>query len=226
MKEKINLNNKSKFRLIDDARLFLKHNKDAVSLSTLFKGRYLRLTLLGFFLILITSACSLGNIYSLPLIAEGKKKGEAPWFEVILQQTVAIGGIIVGAIIASQPSIGRKYSIFIGLIITSIICVINLIIGKGFNVMSLIMNFSILISYVVAKIYVVEVFPTKLRVMAAAVCFVGGRLGDVITFPLIDLSFSFMTYGPVVFLLIISFIGAFLALLIPIETANLPMDFD
>jgi hypothetical protein len=88
------------------------------------------------------------------------------------------------------------------------------------------MNFTIVLSFFVIKVYVVEAYPTKLRDIAIGACFFVGRLGDLICIPLCDLFFGFFPYGPVLLILILCIAGGISALMLPFETNKVPLDSD
>ena len=195
------------------------------SFSLLFSEKFYFLTTINLLLILMTSTAYVSNFFSLPLILyKEEKKSPQMFYEIIVAQSFSIPAIILASLIAGLPTLGRKYSILVGFIMCFIVSLYSSVFQRGLIVSCSMINFFIMISYFLSKVYLIESFPSKLRDHGMSVVFVVARLGESIAPSICELSFKSYDYGPLVFICVLSFIGMIVALLIPFETRGEALD--
>jgi MFS family permease len=209
-------------RIEREAENFAEESKSQSSFSDLFGENYLRLTLIACLILLCGNICNISNNYSLPLILNFEISNF--WQYIILQQAVAMIAHIPASFLAHNVHIGRKYTILIGFSGSAIISLVTLFFSNGIEISSPIMNFFIVLFGAVAKLYINEAFPTKLRVEAISFSFSIGRVGDFLAIILSDLTHKVFNYGPMLVIFLASIIGGTCSLFLRIETSNRALD--
>jgi hypothetical protein len=206
-----------------EANDFIFNNKIESNYSMLFTSKFLKTILLCSVIYFSSSINNIGNMYTLPLIFRNKYSTQLIW-GIVFQQFMAIPGLISGAFIANNPSLGRKYAIFIGFLFALIISCFTLLIGDGFMATTGFINFFNIMAYLLIKVYVVEVFPTNLRIVALSFTLISGKFGDLLAQPLCDLLYNNLEYGPLILFMIASLLGGVASFILPYETSKQAID--
>ena len=195
------------------------------SLIILFSDKFIRLTMVNLFLMVITSATYVSNFFSLPLILYKQQKNHSELFmEIILAQSVSIPAIILASLLATLPSMGRKYTISTGLFICVIVAGFTSIFRSGVLVCCTLINFFIFSSYFLSKVYIIESFPSKLRDQGMSVIFVTARIAESISPSICEITFNWLSYGPILWIGTLCLIGTIASFLIPFETRGQAID--
>lgn len=195
------------------------------SFTMLFSKKFYFLTIINLLLLLTTSMTYVSNFFSLPLILFKNNKNSAEMFNnIILAQSFSIPAIIIAALIAGFPTLGRKYTITIGFVVCFFVALYSSIFQKGLIIACSLINFFIMVSYFLAKVYLIESFPSKLRDHGMSVVFVVARIGESFAPFICELSFKAFIFGPLVFIAFLSLIGLIVAFLIPFETRGEALD--
>ena len=195
------------------------------SFSELFSRKFYFLTLINLLLLVTTSMTYVSNFFSLPLILYRESKHSAQMFNnIILAQSFSIPAILLAALIAGLPSLGRKYTIILGFGVCFLVALYSSIFQRGLIVACSMINFFIMISYFLSKVYLIESFPSKLRDHGMSVIFVVARLGESLSPSICELSFKAYMFGPLVFIACLALTGFVVACLIPFETRGEALD--
>lgn len=211
-----------KLKMHDEAEEYMRSNVNA-SFMDLFT-KYLRVSFLMGIGLFCASTNYIGNMYALPKTF-GNKYETKLLISVIFQQILSVIGLVIGAALAYTKTLGRKYTLFISFFFPFLIAILTLVQESGFEISSPIMNMFITISYVMSKIYVSEVFPTRLRVAALAFVMSCAQIGNFSAPPLCDYLTTFNNYGSLILLAISSFIGSCSTLFLPYETSKKAIDY-
>ena len=202
-----------------------KSKKIEFSFLLLFSPKFRILTTINLLLLLTTSAAYVSNFYSLPLILYSQKKKHSEMFsEIILAQSFSIPAILLASILAGIQSIGRKYSIAIGFAISFGVALIASIMEYQIIVCCSLINFFIMISYFLSKVYLIESFPSKLRDHGMSIIFVVARIAESVSPSICELMFKLFEFGPLLWICLLCLIGVVFALLIPFETRGEAID--
>lgn len=188
----------------------------------IFSKTYLRLCLLTGTCLLVGAMSNNGNNYSLPLIVHNEH--DKVWISIIFQQVLALVANIGAAFLAHTQTFGRKFTIFLGYGMFGFIALITLIANHGFIITSPIMNMFISMAITVTKIYIMEVYPTPLRVPALAFTLAISQLGDLLAPIICDLLYSWYPYAPLTLPLVNSIIGVVCSFFFSYETSQKSLD--
>lgn len=195
------------------------------SFSMLFSKKFYYLTTINLLLLLTTSMTYVSNFFSLPLILYNENKNSSAMFNnIIMAQSFSIPAIIIASLIAGIPNVGRKYTIMLGFFVCFIVSLYASVFEKGLVVACSLINFFIMVSYFLSKVYLIESFPSKLRDHGMSIIFVVARLGESFAPSICELSFKTYMFGPLVFISFLAFIGLIVAVLIPFETRGEALD--
>ena len=195
------------------------------SFSLLFSQKFWFLTTVNLLLMVTTSAGYVSNFYSLPLILYKEKKYHSElFFEIIVAQSFSIPAILLASLVAGLPSFGRKYSIAIGFAVSCSVAGFTSFFQYGLIICCSLINFFIMASYFLSKVYLIESFPSKLRDHGMSVIFVVARLGESISPSVCELMFKWYSFGPLIWICLLCMIGMIFALLIPFETRGEAID--
>jgi MFS family permease len=195
------------------------------SFSMLFSDKFRFLTIINLLLLMTTSMTYVSNFFSLPLILYKESKHSSQMFDnIIMAQSFSIPAIIIAALIAGLPNLGRKYTIILGFSVCFLVALFSSIFQKGLVVACSLINFFIMVSYFLSKVYLIESFPSKLRDHGMSVIFVAARLGESLSPSICELSFKLYIFGPLVFIAGLASIGIIVAILIPFETRGEALD--
>ena len=211
-----------RLRMHDEAEDYSRNTLNATFMDLFTK--YLKVSILMAITIFCASTNYIGNMYALPKTFSNKYETKL-LVSVIFQQVLSVIGLIIGAFLAYTKTLGRKYTLFISFFFPMIISILTLIQKSGFEISSPIMNMFITISYVMSKIYVSEVFPTRLRVSALAFVMSAAQIGNFSAPPLCDLLTNYHVYGSLILLGLSSFIGSISTLFLPYETSKKAIDY-
>lgn len=205
--------------------IIYKSRKIEFSFTMLFSSKYYYLTTINLLLLLTSSMTYVSNFFSLPLILFKKEKNSSGMLNnLLLAQSVSIPAIILASLIASLPNIGRKYTIIMGFLTCFIVAFYASIFQHGLIISCSAINFFIMVSYFLAKVYLIESFPSKLRDHGMSVIFVVARIGESFSPMLCELFLKLYMFGPLLFIAILSLIGIITAFLMPFETRGEPLD--
>ena len=195
------------------------------SFTMLFSKKFYFLTTINLLLLFTTSCIYVSNFFSLPLILyKETKQHSSIFFEIIIAQSFSIPAIVLASLISGYSSLGRKYTIAIGFVFCFAVSLFTSIFQFGLIECCSIINFFIMSSYFLSKVYLIESFPSKLRDHGMSVIFVCARLGEAFSPSICELMFRWYNFGPYVYVCFLSLIGTIASLLIPFETSGIALD--
>jgi MFS family permease len=195
------------------------------SFTLLFNDKFRLLTIVNLFLMVTTSATYVSNFFSLPLILYKERKHHSEmFFEIIVAQSFSIPAILLAALLSGLPTLGRKYSIALGFAVCFAVASFASFFKFGLIVCCSLINFFIMASYFLSKVYLIESFPSKLRDHGMSVIFVVARLGESFSPSICELMFKWYEYGPLLWIALLCLIGMVFSFLIPFETRGQAID--
>jgi len=227
---RISIDTKYQFKTSDEEKLrkevsVNKMKKIDFSLMILFTDKFIRLTIVNLVLMVVTSATYVSNFFSLPLILYKQQKNHSELFmEIILAQSVSIPAILLASLLATLPSLGRKYTISSGLLVCVIVAGFTSLFRSGVLVCCTLINFFVFASYFLSKVYLIESFPSKLRDQGMSVIFVTARIAESLSPSICELTFKWFEYGPIFWIACLCLMGTIASLLIPFETRGQAID--
>lgn len=204
--------------------------KIRTSCKELFRGLFLRITIILISFRLISSTLNYGTLFILPIILGNKDKttGDINQKEAMLNflytNLVALPAPFLRGVLTELKFLGRKYTIFLccvlGLMgfLTTLFFKDYLTISVGFARLCMTVSSGTLV------IYNTEVFPTKVRTLAVGFVSAVTRIGSVISpyvfYFLYGVNIQFVFYC---FVVLISLNGV-LALFLPMDTRGMALD--
>ena len=203
-----------------ESELFLSLSKDKNDFSymMLFKPIYLKSTILFIIMTTFSAMVSLTNIYTLPLIFSSNN-AEYNISNMIITQCVTIPAVVFAAI--SSKFLGRKSTIIIGFSMCFFFSLLPLFYSKSFVIASSIINFFVMFIICTVRLFVMEIYPTKLRDISLAVVYAIAMIGEAITPFLSDFSMGIsLIRGTYVQINLLSFIGLVASIIISSEKQN------
>ena len=161
---------------------------------------------------------SLTNIYTLPLIFSSNN-AEYNISNMIITQCVTIPAVVFAAI--SSKFLGRKSTIIIGFSMCFFFSLLPFFYSKSFVIASSIINFFVMFIICTVRLFVMEIYPTKLRDISLAVVYAIAMIGEAITPFLSDFSMGIsLIRGTYVQISLLSFIGLVASIIISSEKKN------
>ncbi len=203
--------------------LLLERQNGASPYTQIFSEKYLKLTIPTILTYSIASMNVICCMYLLPLIFR-KSYNTLFVVSIIFQQIMAMFGAILGYVVAKKNYLGRKYTLFIGFMLTGIMAIVVVIIGDQLHLGCCVIFFFNFMCYPIAILYMNEAFPTNLRVSAMAVCLCCGKLFDILGQFTVDMLFNIGPHFPIIIFIISSTIGAFSSIFLPYETSKKVLD--
>lgn len=203
-----------------ESELFLSLSKDKNDFSymMLFKPIYLKSTILFIIMTTFSAMVSLTNIYTLPLIFSSNN-AEYNISNMIITQCVTIPAVVFAAI--SSKFLGRKSTIIIGFSMCFFFSLLPFFYSKSFVIASSIINFFVMFIICTVRLFVMEIYPTKLRDISLAVVYAIAMIGEAITPFLSDFSMGIsLIRGTYVQINLLSFIGLVASIIISSEKKN------
>jgi MFS family permease len=185
-------------------------------------NKNIRLLVLTSIIVFCALFNKIGNLYALPLIVDSNDP--KLWLSVVFQQIMAIIGVLLMSWAVSFEKFGRKYGLVACYFILATISFITFFLKIGIEITSPLMNLFIGGCHVVAKIYVTEVFHTKIRVAAYSVVIFCGLIGKLVAPLLGDWIKIHISYGPFFLMAITSTMGGISSLMLPYETSGKILD--
>ena len=79
-------------------------------------------------------------------------------------------------------------------------------------------------SSTLAKLYLPELFPTRIRLLGVSFGLIFGKIGELLSIPLCFAFYSWFTYGPFILFTIFGSVAFVAILLIPHETVGKSLD--
>lgn len=187
-----------------------------------FLGIYSASLALGF----LISFINIANMFVLPLVfMNATHNTDSIWVDMTLQQFFTVFAIFFAVLLATKTFLGRRFSIYGGLVLTAITALIGAALGGNLKVMSIIMTASSIIAYVVFKIYMIELYPTSVRDMAFSTVYVASKVGDSLAHFMLNSVYALSIVAPVYLIGVISLLASFLIFVLTIETRDKPLDF-
>lgn len=199
---------------------FVNKSKDQNDFSylMLFQPMYLHSTILFIIIISFSSMVSFTNIYTLPIIFSTDNK-QFHISNMIITQLVTIPAVILAAF--TSKFLGRKNSMLFGLSCCFFFSLLPLINNKYLIIASSLINFFIMFALCPVRLFVMEVYPTKLRDISLAVVFAFAKVGDALTPFISDFSMSYMLInGPYLQMGFLCFSALISVMLISYESEN------
>jgi MFS family permease len=164
----------------------------------------------------------IGNLYALPQMVDSSDPNL--WLSVVFQQIMAIIGVLLMSWAVSFKSFGRKLGLATCFFTLACLSLLTFFLKSGIEIISPLMNMFVGGCHVVAKIYVTEVFHTKIRVAAYSVVIFCGLIGKLVAPLLLDWIKIYISYGPFLLIAITSGIGGISSLILPYETSGILID--
>ena len=206
------------------------------SVKEMFRGVFLKTSLLLLGIKILSSFINAGNLYILPfLLGNTQQKHTDPsknpnfnQYDAIcgyfLSNLIAVPSPILRGILSEIKALGRKYTLFLSCILGTIGILLSIFILSSLSYSSGFARMAFTATTALLNVYTVEVFPTKIRTLSLGFINASTRIGPVVA-PFIcayleDIQFmgSFYFFG------LLGILCGFLTLLLPIETRGHNLD--
>jgi len=206
------------------------------SIKEMFRGVFLKTSILLLGIKILSSFINAGNLYILPfLLGNSEKKHTDPsknpdfnQYDAVcgyfLSNLIAVPSPILRGILSEIKVLGRKYTLFISCILGTLGIVLSIFIPISLSYMSGFARMAFTATTALLNVYTVEVFPTKIRTLSLGFVNASTRIGPVIA-PFICAYLEEIEYmGSFYFFGLLGILCGILTLLLPIETRGNNLD--
>ena len=221
-KEKIELTNEHKERIMKEEKLDLKSNY-----TSLCKKKYVRLTLQTCAIFFTCSFCYYGMLYILPQLMENLfsklnkiESNEAKIQALIYSAVAEVPAVFFTCYISNVPAIGRIKTLALGFFLTLCFTIFSAIYLDYIHILASCFKFAITIPFGVIYVYTCEAFPTKIRAIAVGVTNSLTRLGGILTPIITQLMFAYLNYSPFIVFGSLTLACFFISIFLPFETVG------
>ena len=206
------------------------------SVKEMFKGVFLKTSLLLLGIKIISSFINAGNLYILPFLlgsaaqkhADPSKNPSFNQYDAIcgyfLSNLIAVPSPVLRGILSEIKILGRKYTLFISCILGTIGLLLAIFFINSLSYSSGFARMSLTATTALLNVYTVEVFPTKIRTLSLGFINASTRIGPVVA-PFLcayleEIEFMASFY----FFAFLGILCAILTLALPIETRGNNLD--
>lgn len=206
------------------------------SIKEMFRGIFLKTSLLLLGIKIMGSFINAGNLYVLPfLLGSSSRKGSDPsknpsfnQYDAIcgyfLSNLIAVPSPILRGILSEIKFLGRKYTLFLSCLLGTLGIVIAIIFFESLSYTSGFARMAFTATTALLNIYTVEIFPTKIRTLSLGFINASTRIGPILA-PFICAYLEQIQFlGSFYFFGLIGILCGILTLLLPIETRGIHLD--
>ena len=206
------------------------------SITEMFKGVFLRTSLLLLGIKILSSFINAGNLYILPfLLGNVRQKNIDPSKNVHFNQydallgyffsnLIAVPSPILRGILSEIKILGRKYTLFISCILGTLGIMISIIFVNSLSYSSGFARMAFTATTALLNVYTVEFFPTKIRTLSLGFINASTRIGPILA-PFICVYLEEIQFmGSFYFFGLMGVLCGILTLLLSIETRGNNLD--
>lgn len=172
-----------------------------------------------------------GGLYIFPqiLIALKALETDSPninvYFDLIITALIYLPTTFIAGFLSEIPTLGRKHSLALGFVISSLVCFYCSIFSVSYLSYSLI-RFGIGISFSVLGVYTSEIYPTRIRTIGNSAVNSVSRISGFVSPLVLEIFFhKFGFNSPIVLFLCFSVAAALLSYSLLVETFSKSLDF-
>lgn len=173
-----------------------------------------------------------GGLYIFPQILYALKAQEKDsnnsnvYFDLIFTSVIYIPTTFIAGFISDIPAFGRKKSLAIGFVISSVICAYSTLFSHVSYLSYSIIRFGIGISFSVLGVYTSEIYPTRIRTIGNSAVSAVSRISGFISPLVLEIFFNNFGYNSPIFLfLVFSVAAALLSYSLLVDTFSKSLDF-
>ena len=209
------------------------------SVSVMFTPLFLKASLLLIGIRVFSSLINAGSLYILPILlgklhikdAQPNDKSADHTFNqydaifgYFISNLIAVPSPMLRGFLSELKILGRKYTLFLSCVLGLIAIILCLIFFDLLSLFSGISRMAFTATTGLLNIYIVEIFPTKIRTLSLGFINSITRIGPVLAPFICSALEGYMIMGSFYFFGVIAFICCVLNLLLPYETRDLDMD--
>lgn len=211
------------------------HHVDT-SIKEMFKGIFLKTSLLLLGIKIMSSFINAGNLYILPFLLgttadkhrDPSKNSSFNQYDAIcgyfLSNLIAVPSPILRGILSEIKYLGRKYTLFISCILGTLGIILAIIFFSSLSYTSGFARMAFTATTALLNVYTVEIFPTKIRTLSLGFINASTRIGPILA-PFICAYLEQIQFlGSFYFFGLLGILCGVLTLLLPIETRGINLD--
>lgn len=218
------ITDEDKAKLVSELHSGINKDDSDASISELFKGENLLLTMIILVLNLFSNMLYDGFSFIISLTLNDINQSENVLQDAIVIIAFSIPSCLFAGIITEVKYFGRKFCNFIGYVLLILSITLAIIFPKYISLFFGLYYVFISFGNIVIITYTSEIYPTKLRDLASSMGFVSANLGSMLSQICYLQLHKVGTFAPFWFTLTVGVLCCLLSYLLPYETYQRPLD--